>query len=237
MTRDPKRTDRFCDMKNMSADLPARSCLAYISTTTVDEEGEAVLPGGIQTNRFNKTRSVFWNHDYADPVAVNRWLRLDGDGIVALTVFPERPEGHAGEWRPDTILAMLACDPPLVRGVSIGFAYVETRQPTKKDSKSFPTTGNKLKQVVSKSRLLEYSFTPLPMNEDALIVATQKGLIRDDFRINEKAFGPKPSLRLKRGALVLDNLPNEVRKSSDAARAVRGTLRMMKDELDRSGGH
>jgi len=183
-----KNKDRI-DMKDystdLSADIPARTCVAYISTDTVDEEGEVVLPSGIQTNRFKSTGTVFWNHNYDDPVATCTWLEVNEKGVVASAHFPERPKGHKGEWRPDAVLSLVAAG--LCRGVSIGFSYLETREPTAKDKQQFKSTGNELQRVVSKSRLLEYSFAPLPMNEDALVVAASKGFLKKDGTIDSRA--------------------------------------------------
>lgn len=199
---------------SMSADIPARTCVAYITTETIDEEGEVVLAKGVQTNRFKSTGTVFWNHDYADPVAVCQHLDVTEHGIMATTHFPERPEGmKCGEWRPDAVLALVAAG--LCRGVSIGFSYLETREPTHKDKQQFKSTGNDLLRVVSKSRLLEYSFAPLPMNEDALIVASSRGFIKSDGSIDGNAVKAcrlniertSPSIRLKRsGGLKLRSI-------------------------------
>ena len=118
MTKSNERIDIKDYRANLSADIPARTMISYISTDTVDEEGEVVLPSGIQTNRFKSTGTVFWNHDYADPVAVCDWLEVNERGVVASTRFPERPEGmKCGEWRPDAVLALVAAG--LCRGVSI----------------------------------------------------------------------------------------------------------------------
>lgn len=177
------------DMKDYSvtstADIPSRSVISVISTSTVDEEGEVILPKGVQTARFQKSPVVFYNHDYSDPVATCEYIKINDDNLIASTHFPERPENHVGEWRPDTVLSMVASG--LCQGVSIGFSYIETREPTNKDRKQFKSTGNELRRVVSKSRLLEYSFAPLPMNEDALVVAVQRGFVNTDGTLNEQA--------------------------------------------------
>ena len=185
MKKQKERIDMKDYTANLAANIPARTCVAYISTDTVDEEGEVVLPSGIQTNRFQQTGTVFWNHNYDDPVATCQYLEVNDNGVVASTHFPERPEGHDGEWRPDAVLALVAAG--LCRGVSIGFSYLETREPTAKDKQQFKSTGNKLSKVVSKSRLLEYSFAPLPMNEDALVVAASRGFIKSDGTIDGRA--------------------------------------------------
>tara|TARA_R100000995_G_scaffold18922_1_gene7830 strand:- start:487 stop:1200 length:714 start_codon:yes stop_codon:yes gene_type:complete len=182
---------------NIQADIPSRTVLSIISTSTVDEEGEVILPRGVQTNRFEKSPVVFWNHDYADPVGTAEYVKINDDNIMASTYFPPRPEGHEGEWRPDAVLALISAG--LCKGVSIGFSYIETREPTQKDRKQFKTTGNELRRVVSKSRLLEYSFAPLPMNEDALVVAVQRGFVNKDGTINEKAV---KNCRLENGGIL-----------------------------------
>jgi len=177
------------DMKDYSvtstADIPSRSVISVISCNSIDEEGEVILPRGVQIQRFQKSPVVFWNHNYEDPIATCEYIKVTDDNLIASTYFPERPDNHVGEWRPDTVLSMVASG--LCQGVSIGFSYIETREPTSKDRKQFPTTGNELQRVVSKSRLLEYSFAPLPMNEDALVVAVQRGFVNQDGSLNERA--------------------------------------------------
>lgn len=210
----------------MEVSIPERSCLATISTLSVDEEGESVLPDGIQLDRFLKTSTVFYNHDYADPIATCKWVKRTSKGLEALTIFPERPEGHEGEWRPDTILGLIACDPPIIRGTSIGFGYIETRTPTQKDRDTFPNTGNKLERVVSKSRLLEYSMTGLPMNEDCLITAVRKGILTEDFRLNVDT-RDTPTLNLNVARRVLP-----IAQPSLSIRASKSLSEMVEDELD-----
>ena len=52
--KDTERIDLKDYTANLSADVPARTCIAYITTDTVDEEGESILSRGIQTQRFTK---------------------------------------------------------------------------------------------------------------------------------------------------------------------------------------
>lgn len=76
---------------------------------------------------------------------------------MAVTQFPERPEVYEGKWLPDQVFAMFASDPQMA--FSIGFAYTQVRQPTKKDCDRYGRDG--IKRIVNKSRLLEYSVAPL----------------------------------------------------------------------------
>ena len=165
---------RELSIKNIEIDQPKRSVLAYITTDRVDEEGEVVVPEGIDFSRFKKTGTVFYNHDYAAPCGVCTSIKHTDQGIMAVTQFPERPEGYEGKWLPDEVFAMFASDPPIVKAFSIGFAYTQVRQPTKKDFDRYGR--DDIKRIVSKSRMLEYSVAPLPMNEDAIAVQVTKQL-------------------------------------------------------------
>ena len=165
---------RELSIKNLEVDQPKRSVMAYITTDRVDEEGEVVVPEGIDFSRFKKTGTVFYNHDYAAPCGVCTSIQHTDRGIVAVTQFPERPVGYEGKWLADEVFAMFASDPPIVKSFSIGFAYTQVRQPNKKDMERYGR--DDIKRIVSKSRMLEYSVAPLPMNEDALAVRVSKQL-------------------------------------------------------------
>ena len=165
---------RELQIKNLKIDQPKRSVVAYITTDRVDEEGEVVVPEGIDFSRFKKTGTVFYNHDYAQPCGVCTSIQHAENGIIATTQFPERPEGYDGRWQPDEVFAMFASDPPIVKAFSIGFAYIQVRQPNQKDFKRYGTED--IRRIVSKSRILEYSVAPLPMNEDALAIRVAKQL-------------------------------------------------------------
>ena len=168
---------RELSIKNLEIDQPKRSVVAYITTDRIDEEGEIVVPEGIDFSRFKKTGTVFYNHDYAKPCGVCTSIQHTEKGIVATTQFPERPAGYEGSWLADEVFAMFASDPPIVKSFSIGFAYMQVRQPTKKDYERYGS--EEIKRIVSKSRMLEYSVAPLPMNEDALAIRVAKQLKND----------------------------------------------------------
>jgi hypothetical protein len=140
---------RELQIKNLQIDQPKRSVVAYIT----DEEGEVVVPEGIDFSRFKKTGTVFYNHDYAQPCGVCTSIQHADNGIIATTQFPERPEGYDGRWQPDEVFAMFASDPPIVKAFSIGFAYIQVRQPNQKDFKRYGTED--IRRIVSKSRILE----------------------------------------------------------------------------------
>ena len=161
--------------RTVGVDLEARTVRAYITTPTIDEEGEVLLSRGADLSRFTKTGTVFDVHQYGTKDVVGRCLNVEqrDDGIIATTRFTPRPPAHpeAEEWWPDTVLWLFSVGD--VRGWSVGFASVEGRSPTKKDLGDF---GENVRYVHTRWRLLEYSVAPLPCNEDALALS-MKGMV------------------------------------------------------------
>lgn len=178
-----KTVVRDLNVKTLDVKGEARTVVARITADVVDEEGEVVVPEGIDYSRFLKTGGVvFYNHEYDKPCGTCISIKHTPGGIIATTKFPERPVGYDGEWLPDKVFAMFASDPPIVKSFSIGFAYVESRMPNKKDVEKYGT--DEIKRVVSKSRLLEYSVAPLPMNPAANALSVVKGATMDNFGIS-----------------------------------------------------
>lgn len=187
---------------SMSRDMPSRSVLAMISTDTVDDDGEIVVPEGIDVTRFKKSGTVFWNHEYDKPCGTCVGLKHHSNGLEAVTKFPERPAGHTGVWLADDVWALMSSDPPVVKAFSIGFAYMQTRKATTKDYDRYGT--DSIGRIVSKSRMLEYSVAPLPVNEDALVVAVQKGVVSRS-RV-KRIFGVDPGPAKRKAAIVVPGL-------------------------------
>ncbi len=174
-----KTVTRDLQVKSLDVDAEKRTVIARITSDAVDEEGEVVVPQGIDYSRFLKTGGVvFFNHEYDKPCGTCVAIQHTKDGIMATTKFPERPDGFDGEWLPDDVFAMFASEPPLVKAFSIGFAYVESRLPNRKDTTKYGS--DDIKRIVSKSRLLEYSVAPLPMNADATAVQVNKSASMDN---------------------------------------------------------
>ena len=162
--------------KQFAADLTIgdaeHTVLARISTGSVDRDGEVLVPQGCDATDFNKSPTVFYNHDYTLPVGRCEGIRRYEDTIEAKTRFARRPENHQGPWLPDSVFALL--QQGVINGFSVGFVPVEGRHPSKKDLQQF---GPKVRYVYSKWKLLEYSIAPLPANQDALVLAVSKGIV------------------------------------------------------------
>jgi len=162
--------------KQFAADVTVkagdRAVVAKITTEAVDRDGEVLLASGMDSTDFEKSPTVFFNHDYTVPVARCVGMKREDDHILAKTTFPEAPDDHQGEWLPNTLLHMFA--EHIINGFSVGFAPIESRPPSKKDREQF---GDDVRFVFSKWKLLEYSVAPLPANQDALRTAVGKRLI------------------------------------------------------------
>lgn len=137
-----------------------RTITHYISTPHKDRVGDIVNPKGMDSSEFDKTRTVFYNHNYGTPIGKNLWLKRKDDGVLAKTFFSKtdfandiftlHKEGVINTW-------------------SIGFKI-----PKLKDSTMLDQQDNTF--YINKWTLVEYSSAPLAMNPNALDQA--KGIIK-----------------------------------------------------------
>lgn len=162
--------------KTFTADLSVadgdRCVTASISTIQVDRDGEVLIPQGCDATEFQRSPTVFYNHDYGLPIGRCESIRRTDNHVEAKTRFAKRPDGHEGEWLADTVFALI--QQGVVNGFSVGFIPVEGRHPSKSDRTKM---GPKVRYVYSKWKLLEYSVAPLPCNQDALVMAVSKGVV------------------------------------------------------------
>jgi hypothetical protein len=150
-----------------------RSVVASITTKVVDRDGDVMLPSGADLTHFEKSPAVFFNHNYQlPPVGRCVGFKRTDDDIQAKTVFARRPDGHEGEWLPDTLFSLF--QQGVIKGFSVGFEPREGRAPTVTDLSRW---GDECRYVHTKWRMLEYSVAPLPANQEALASAVSKGII------------------------------------------------------------
>lgn len=130
----------------------------YISTPDIDRVRDIVNPNGGDFTEFEKTRTVFFNHNYFMPVGKNMWLKATGDGVKAKTVFSRTPfakelytmhkEGILNSW-------------------SIGFDLPRNKQGYIEEGAVEFDDSNNIRKF-NKWKLLEYSSAPLPANPNAI---------------------------------------------------------------------
>ena len=164
--------------------MKARTVTARISTTSIDRDGDVLLPSGIDLKDFRKNPVVLLNHDQGGlPVGRALSVKRESGGIIAEVQFAERPAGHPSsvEWIPDTVFNLF--QQGILKAFSVGFIPLEMREPTDKDMKKF---GEDVRNVISKWSLLEFSVVNVPANQDALVLQVAKNhkWLADEWKID-----------------------------------------------------
>lgn len=156
---------------------------ARITTDAVDRQDEVVLPQGGAFGEFLSSGAIFWNHQYDSPVGYPDKSKsiVKGENFVeAGGVFMKRPDNWQGDFMPDFVREFVTqgIAAGINPGVSIGFIPLETRKPTKQDVARY---GPDVKMVHSKWKLLEFSIAPVQANQEAVVTAVGKGLLRREL--------------------------------------------------------
>ena len=150
----------------------ASTFTATITTDSVDRDGEVVIPAGMNSKDYEKNPVLLYEHDALKPIGKMLRMKRAERAIEAEFALAPRPEGHAGDWLPDTVAALL--DFGALNTMSIGFMGMEARPATKADTERF---GDGVRRVYGKWKLLEVSVVSLPANQDAIVTAVRKGLV------------------------------------------------------------
>jgi len=162
--------------KALTAELKgtAKGFAAVITAETLDRDGEVLIPQGMNSVEFEKNPTLFWNHDYAQPVGRCNGLKRKESTIVGDFTFAQRPDGYAGEFFPEVAAALVGQG--IVNAVSVGYVPEDggVRRATEVDRKKY---GDRVHTVYSRWKLLEVSLAPLQANPDALITAVKKGVM------------------------------------------------------------
>lgn len=140
-------------------DLESENAIVhYITTPSVDRVRDIMNPkGGILTD-FEKTRSVFFNHDYYMPIGKNLWSKTTNDGIKCKTQFSKTDFAQqVYTWHKEGV----------INSWSVGFTVPRDKAGNiEKDAVEFDESKNI--RIFNKWILLEYSSTGVPCNPDAV---------------------------------------------------------------------
>jgi HK97 family phage prohead protease len=169
--------------------MKPRTVYARISTTSIDRDGDVLMPSGLDLGDFRKNPVVLLNHNDAGlPIGKALSVKRDSEGVIAEVQFAERPEGHpdAVEWIPDTVFNLF--QQGVIKAFSVGFIPKEMREPTDKDKRKF---GDSVRNIITKWSLLEFSVVNVPANQDALVqqVAKNHKWLADAWGIDCKDCG------------------------------------------------
>lgn len=151
--------------KAPDVDTASRTVSGIISTTTPDNDGEVVLPSGLDMSYFPKrVKTVYLYHDYEKPVGKCRRMELRDGSLWASTYITSTALG-------EDVLKMM--DEGVINGFSIGFATKAYGPPTNDEEDEY----GEHHTIHREGRLYEYSITPMPCNPDALVSMVNKGTI------------------------------------------------------------
>lgn len=219
------------DVRSVTAGLEVKEAAsdpykftARITTDALDRQDEVVVPEGGQFGEFLSSGAIFWNHDYNQPVGYpdkDKRIIRGANFVEAGGVFMQRPAGYQGDFFPDFVREFVTqgIKAGIFPGVSIGFVPIESRRPSKQDVTKY---GSQVQLVHSKWKLLEFSIAPVQANQEAVVIAIGKGLLR---RETAKAIGfavpdtaaSVPSLppvasprKVIKCSMVIPELPKEV---------------------------
>lgn len=151
--------------KAPDVDVSARTVSGIITTTTPDNDGEVVVPAGLDMSYFPKrVKTVYLCHDYDKPIGKCRRMEMKDGALWASTFITSTSLG-------EDVLKML--DEGVIGGFSIGFATKAYGPPTDEEEDLY----GEHHTIHRQGRLFEYSITPMPCNPDALVSMVSKGKI------------------------------------------------------------
>ena len=131
---------------------------SWATKSNVDMEGEVVLPnGGDVTSYFSKNRTLFVDHEYDIMKAVGkcRWLKMTPKGWLIKSALINNLDN------PYRKQVQALADSGNI-GMSVGMEIVDSGPPMVDERKSYGNARN----IIRKWKLLEVSYTAMPMNGD-----------------------------------------------------------------------
>lgn len=131
-----------------------------LSDATVDRIGESIKTDGWDLVKYNQNPVVLFSHDPKQPIGkCDQAVIEDGKLIFKGIKFATRPDNAVGEWRPDTIKALV--DQGILKAASVGYIAKEVEINDKaKDGEEVIST--------YKAELLEGSIVSVGCNPSAL---------------------------------------------------------------------
>ena len=136
----------------------------YANTSAVDLEREVVVPFGLDVRSYltiNKNLFVDHRYDVLSAVAVCRSMTLDPGGWVCRGAFHDDIDNPY-------VKACVALAKAGTLAMSVGFEALDWGPPTDAEAKAYPG----VEGVVRKARVLEVSYTAMPMNVTCRQVAS-----------------------------------------------------------------
>lgn len=162
--------------------------ISTITCENPDKDCEIVIAKGVNKEWYDRTKDVFFNHNWDSelPIGQNIWIKCyGGNALRAKTRYFARPENHVGQWLPDTIWALI--NENALKGKSISFIITspdDIRSPTTTEIEQRPEWKS-ANAIISKCMLLEYSVVSMPSQSDSLIESFSKPKPKKIFTANK----------------------------------------------------
>ncbi len=174
--------------KELEIDEQERTVVKYISTVSVDRDGDIILPDGILMDDFRKNPVILYAHKHGSdifgggsdtlPIGKDVWIKADKFGIkakqkyanhqLANDVFNMHKDGFA-------LASSIGFIPLEFKENDGGSEWKELAKYVKDKYGLKPKEINSARGVYTKIYLLEHSDVPVPSNPDALALAYAEG--------------------------------------------------------------
>lgn len=187
-----------------------RRIIHFISTPELDRGRDVMNPKGMDSSKFENTRTVFFNHNYDNPIGKNVKLVATNDGVKATTYFSDKTQ--------------LAKDiynlhlESVLNTWSIGFMpMLDKDGKIEEGSVIYDEKGIR---TFRRWQLLEYSSTGIPMNPGAIDIA--KNIC--------KSFELKKEIQFNSEILNIKNVVSEMQKEITGYKELLQNLNENKNE-------
>jgi len=164
-----------------------RAVIKYVSTISVDRDGDIILPNGVMLEDFQKNPVVLYGHNYGGamfggqgqlPIARDMWIKSDGKGLIAKQKY------HEHQFADDIYKIHKNGG-----GLASSIGFIPLKWVDKTNKKEWDTVVGQVKKdygvedghfeganrIYTKTYLLEHSDVPVPSNPDALTLAVKSG--------------------------------------------------------------
>ena len=172
----------FAELDGMEIKEGERAVIKYVSTISVDRDGEIILPDGWLLDEFEKTKLFLYGHNYGGkgqlPIGRDLWIKTNEKGLLA-------KQSYANHQMANDVYNMHKDGFPLP--ASVGFIPIKWVDKTNKKEWDKVVGQVKTKyfldddafkganRIYTKQCLLEHSDVPVACNSDALTLAVKSG--------------------------------------------------------------
>ena len=227
--------------RELEIDVEERTVVKYVSTISVDRDGDIVLPDGGQIKDFQKNPVILYAHKHgADmfgggndtlPIGKDIWIKADKFGIKA-------KQKYANHQLADDIFNMHKDGFALAS--SIGFIPLEYVR--NDGSKEWSDTAKYVKDkygmstkdlksakiIFTKWYLLEHSDVPVPSNPDALAQAYSSG----EFKCKSLNLAQDLDLEKQKEAFTIKELENSLEIECDKTKELEKEKTVLQNFID-----